>query len=325
MDLRDTPVGGVTPTGAAETAEEHDDTSLVRLVGRSRAFRLVAMHIERAAGSDVPVLLHGETGTGKGIAAHAIHELSARKSGPFVTVHTAEKPKEALEAELVSAFEKAAGGTLYIDEVGTLDEKTQALLLRALETREVQKAGEPQPRRIDCRIIASTVHDLKAKVDSGALREDIYYRLQVFAISIPPLRERKEDIPRLSRRFLQELATEAGQAQGRSLTPASLEVLKRYRWPGNILELRTAIRTAAQAAGASPVIEPEHLPEAVRSATPSLEAVTIPIGTTLEEAERTIIQRTVEATNGNKKEAAKILGISRSALYAKLKRLDIEL
>jgi DNA-binding NtrC family response regulator len=344
MDLRE-PLGAPLPGGSAETtagAEERDKTSMVRsLVGRSRAFRLVFEQIERAAGSDVPVLLYGETGTGKDLAAHAIHEMSARKKGPFITIHVSQLPKDKIELELAGAragaradaaqekpgaFEQAHGGTLFIDEVGTLDEKAQAVLLRVLETREVQRAGDSEPRRVDCRIVAATTFDLKSKVDAGDLREDIFYRLQVYTISMPPLRERKEDIPRLARRFLAELADETGQGgERRALSPAALEVLKRYRWPGNIRELRNTIRAAAQAAGDSRVIEPEHLPEAVRRATPSLEAVTIPIGTTLEEAERTIIQRTVEATNGNKKEAAQVLGISRSALYAKLKRLDIEL
>jgi DNA-binding NtrC family response regulator len=343
MDLRE-PLGGPPPATGAETTgvEERDKTSMVRsLVGRSRAFRLVYEQIERAAGSDVPVLLSGETGTGKDLAAHAIHEMSARKKGPFVTVHVSQLPKDKIELELAGAkagarpdvtadkpgkFEEANGGTIFLDEVGTLDEKAQAVLLRVLETREVQRIGVAEAKRVDCRIIAATGFDLKAKVDAGDIREDLFYRLQVYTVSMPPLRERKEDIPRLARRFLTELAEETGgNGDRRALSPAALEVLKRYRWPGNIRELRNAIRAAAQAGGDSRVLEPEHLPEAVRRATPSLEAVTIPIGTTLEEAERTIIQRTVEATSGNKKEAAQVLGISRSALYAKLKRLDIEL
>src|SRR5579883_2778811 len=339
MDLCE-PLGGQ-PAAAETAAEERESTTQVRsLVGRSRAFRLVYEQIERAAGSDVPVLLQGETGTGKDLAAHAIHEMSARKKGPFVTVRVSQLSKDRIELELAGAkagshpssptdrpgaFEQANGGTLFIDEVGTLDAKAQAVLLRVLETREVQRLGETEPKRVDCRIIAATVHDLKSRVDAGDMREDLFYRLQVYTVNMPPLRERKEDIPRLARRFLTELAEELGQnGERRALSPAALEVLKRYRWPGNIRELRNAIRAAAQASGDARVIEPEHLPDAVRRATPSLEAVTIPIGTTLEEAERTIIQRTVEATSGNKKEAAQVLGISRSALYAKLKRPDIE-
>jgi DNA-binding NtrC family response regulator len=338
MALRE-PVGE--PQGADDTKLEERDTNMVRsLVGRSRAFRLVYEQIERAAGSDVPVLLSGETGTGKDLAGHAIHEMSARKKGPFIVVNVSQLPKEKIELELAGAragarpeqpekpgkFEEAHGGTIYLDEVGTLDEKAQAVLLRVLETREVQRIGEAEPRRVDCRIVAATVHDLKSRVDAGDMREDLFYRLQVYTVHMPPLRERKEDIPRLARKFLNELAVEQGQnGDRRALSPAALEVLKRYRWPGNIRELRNAIRAAANAGGDTRLLEPEHLPEAVRRATPSLEAVTIPIGTTLEEAERTIIQRTVEATSGNKKEAAQVLGISRSALYAKLKRLDIEL
>jgi DNA-binding NtrC family response regulator len=345
MDLRE-PLGG-TPQGpdAVETpaaAEERDKTSMVRsLVGRSRAFRLVYEQIERAAGSDVPVLLYGETGTGKELAAQAIHEMSSRRKGPFIRVTTSTIPKDQVEMILAGArsgarpdvnadvpgkFEEANGGTIFIDEVGILDDKAQVVLLRFLETREVQRLGDAEPRRVDGRVIAATTHDLKAKVEAGDFREDLFYRLQVFAITMPPLRERKEDIPRLARRFLTEIAEEQGQdGERRALSPAALEVLKRYRWPGNVRELRNSIRAAALAGGDARLLEPDHLPEAVRRATPSLEAVTIPVGTTLEEAERTIIQRTVEATGGNKKEAAQVLGISRSALYAKLKRLDIEL
>jgi len=341
VELRE-PAGGP-PPGTVDTSvtEEREKTRMVKaLVGRSRAFRLVYEQIERAAGSDVPVLLSGETGTGKDLAAQAIHEMSARRKGPFVTVHTAQLGKEQVEIELAGAragskpearadrtgrFEEAHGGTIFLDEVGILDDKAQGVLLRVLETREIQRIGDSEPRRVDCRIIAATQHDLRAKVEAGDFREDLFYRLQVYTIAMPPLRERKEDIPRLARRFLHEQAEEGGSPERRALSPAALEVLKRYRWPGNIRELRTAIRAAGEAANDARVIEPEHLPEAVRRATPSLEAVTIPIGTTLEEAERTIIQRTVEATGGNKKEAAQVLGISRSALYAKLKRLDIEL
>jgi DNA-binding NtrC family response regulator len=342
MDLRE-PLGGgqPAPEGGPSAEEAEKSTHLVKaLVGRSRAFRLVYEQIERAAGSDVPVLITGETGTGKALVAQAIHELSTRKQGPFVHVPIGDVEAGRVEAEIFGAkagafegltqdvpgkIEQANGGTIYLEEVSSLDDGAQEALLRYLETREVKRVGDDTAKRVDVRVIASSTHDLRSQVDGGEIREDLFFRLSVFSIQVPPLRERKEDIPRLVRRFLQELAAERNTENARSMSPAALEVLKRYRWPGNIRELRSAVRQAAENAGNARVLEPDHLPEHVRRATPSLEAVTIPIGTTLEEAERTIIQRTVEATGGNKKEAAQVLGISRSALYAKLKRLDIEL
>jgi DNA-binding NtrC family response regulator len=244
--------------------------------------------IEKVRNHDANVLIEGETGTGKELVARAVHASSLRKEGPFVVESCAALPEGLLEAELFGhekgaftgatesrrgAFERADGGTLFLDEVGDMPPRMQALLLRALETGEVRPLGSPAPRRVDCRIIAAARQDLRALVRGGRFREDLFFRLNVIRIVVPPLRERKEDLPALSEAFLREIGKPAS-----ALSPRALEALLRYDWPGNVRELKHAIERASLLAGDGP-IDARHLgleglstPPAAEGAQPQNEA-----------------------------------------------------
>jgi len=282
------------------------------------------------------VLIWGESGTGKELVAQTIHQLSPRASFPFVPINCAAIPETLLESEIfghekgafTGAFERRLGcfelahrGTLFLDEIAEMTPTTQVKLLRVLQERSFRRLGGRQEISVDVRVIAATNQDPAQAVQKGNLREDLFYRLNVFAIELPPLRERREDLGLLVESFLGEFNDRNGKAV-RAVGPAAMRVLEQYAWPGNIRELRNVIERATILAPGE-FIEVEHLPPAL--ARPALDtgrpAVTLSPGMTVDEAETRLIRLTLEHTNNNKTRAAEILGISLKTLHNKLNRL----
>jgi two-component system response regulator HydG len=301
------------------------------IVGQSAALRRVLDVATQAAPSSATVLVLGESGTGKELIARYIHEKSARASGPFVAVNCAAIPESILEAELFGhergaftgavakrggRFARARGGTLFLDEIGELTPAVQVKLLRVLQEGEYEPVGG-DPVRADVRIVAATNRDLAAEVEAGRFREDLFYRLNVIAVTAPPLRARREDIPLLVDHFLGVYCKKNGRA--RLLVPADvLRKLTDYSWPGNVRELENVIERAAVLCR-SDTLQLEDLPDAVAQAsTPAPSTFTFPMGTPLEEVERRLIRDTLAYTNGDKSLAAQLLGISTRTIYRKL-------
>jgi two-component system response regulator HydG len=311
-----------------------------RIVGQSPAIRHVLQLAEQVAPSSATVLVTGESGTGKEVVAETIHRLSGRREHALVKVNCAALPETLLEAELFGyergAFTGAVGrrdgrfalahrGTLFLDEIGSLSLAVQVKLLRVLQDGTFEPLGSGRSVRADARIVAATNADLKQLVEAGRFREDLYYRLNVITISVPPLRERVEDVPLLANHFLRIYAAKNGKAVD-AIAPDAMERLMGYGWPGNVRELEHAIERAVVLATGR-VIEVEHLPEAVggrsgprRWATdPTRTAVVpVPIGMPLEKVERLLIQETLRKTGGNKQRAAALLGIAARTIYRKL-------
>jgi len=298
--------------------------------GRSPAMRRVLELIDKVAPTDATVLILGESGTGKELVARRIHHLSPRREKPLVAVHCAMFPESLLESELfgyergaftgaarrkIGHFEYADGGTIFLDEVGELPASVQAKLLRFLQERQFTRLGGVEPVQVDVRVIAATNRDLEQAVREGRFREDLYYRLNVFPIELPPLRERREDIPLLVEHFLKQ--------RNRSpevVTPDAMELLVQYDWPGNVRELENVIERALILAGDGK-ITPELLPFG-RSKGGS--SIALPEGgVNLEEVERELILQALRRTGGNKARAAKLLGISRRRLYSRMESLGI--
>ncbi len=311
------------------------------LLGSAPAFREVLDTLRQAAPTQATVLLGGESGTGKELAARLVHDLSARASGPFVPVNCAAIPETLLESELFGhekgAFtgaagrregrlERAHGGTLFLDEVGEMPPSAQVKLLRFLQDGVLERVGGTEPVSVDARVVAATNKDLAAEAKAGRFREDLFYRLDVVSVRLPPLRERREDVLLLAGAFLRR-AAEKLPKEVAGLTPAAAAALERYAWPGNVRELQHAIERAAILSRSSSV-DVRDLPEAVRAAgsapapgpSPSGPAIVIPLGTPMEEVERVVIRRTLEQTRGDKNLAAQILGIAARTIYRKLER-----
>jgi len=309
------------------------------LVGSSPAFRSAMETVRMAAASNATILLLGESGTGKELVARAIHELSPRASGPFVPIDCAAIPESLLESELFGheagaftgatrrkegRFEKADRGTLFLDEVGEMSPAVQAKLLRAIQEGEFVRVGGTQPVRVDVRIVAATNRDLQQEVREGRFREDLYYRLHVVQIRLPPLRERHGDVPLLAAHFLRRFSEE-NRREFEGFSPEALRALEAYSWPGNVRELENAIERAVVLARGSR-IELEDLPETVREAVrpegaaSSDRAIVIPFGTPMEEIERRVIKETLRRTGGDKALAARILGVSTRTIYRKIDR-----
>ncbi|MCU0224579.1 MAG: sigma-54 dependent transcriptional regulator [Acidobacteria bacterium] len=306
---------------------------LTRVIGASPAFEQVLRMVEKVAPTGSTVLLTGETGTGKEVIADAIHELSPRAERRLVKVHCAAIPATLLESELFGhargaftgairekpgLFEAADGGTIFLDELGEIPQEMQVKLLRVLQTGEVQRIGETKTRRVDVRVIAATHRDLEVEVAQGRFREDLFYRLNVIPLPIPPLRLRGDDVLLLAQRFLERERTERGRTQVEGFSPEALAALRAHAWPGNVRELENAVERAA-ALAEGPLIGLDDLPEAVRgggaAAGPELA---LPESVTLAEAERILIRHAMDAAGGNKKEAARRLGIGLATLYRKL-------
>jgi DNA-binding NtrC family response regulator len=311
-----------------------------RLVGASLEMRRIYRVIEQAAPTSASVLIHGESGTGKELVAQTLHQLSPRASQPFVPLNCAAIPDTLLESELfghekgaftgaiarrAGAFELAHRGTLFLDEIAEMTPATQAKLLRVLQERSFKPLGGNREQSVDIRVIAATNQDPPDAVKQNRLREDLFYRLNVFLIPLPPLRDRKDDIPLLVQAFIAEF----NDRHGRSVAGGSdetMRALERYHWPGNVRELRNVIERATIVAK-GPWIEPGDLPELASAPDPAPAAggaSGLTPGTTVDEAERQLIEITLQHTNGNKTRAADLLGISLKTLHNKLNRMKGE-
>ncbi len=307
-----------------------------RIVGRSPALQRVFDLVERVAPTRASVLIVGETGTGKELVARAIHDLSGRRRKPFVPVTCSALPESLLESELFGhtkgsftgaiqskrgLFETAAGGTLFLDEISTVTPAIQVKLLRVLQERVIQPVGGREPVPVDFRLVAATNEDLAEHVEEGSFREDLYYRLNVFPIRVPPLRERKEDVPLLANHFRDRFAEE-NQVDAPPLLPDTLSRMMAYDWPGNVRELENFIeRALIMHAGASSIpFEPQGAPSSRQSGGQALVERARDELWDLARLEQEYILKTLEETQWHQGEAAKILGINRRTLYRKLKR-----
>ncbi len=313
---------------------------LAELVGRSPAMQEVFSLIRQVAPSKAAVLVTGESGTGKELVARAVHSLSPRSGGPFVAINCAAMPETLMESELfghekgaftgalerrAGCFELAQNGTILLDEIGDMPIATQAKLLRVLEDSRVRRLGGKSEILVDVRVIASTNKVLEEALKKSEIREDLYYRLNVFHISLPPLRDRMDDLPLLCDALLRDLNKKHG-CRVVDLTSEVVDHLHRYHWPGNIRELRNALERAVILAGEG-TIGLDHLPSTFSSAASPAKIdddgdptrVKLRVGTTIGEAEKVLIQRTLQHTKNNKTRAAEILGISLKTLHNKLK------
>jgi two-component system response regulator HydG len=309
------------------------------IIGTSLAWRRTMDIVMQAAPSEATVLLLGESGTGKELLARALHDNSARAKSPFVAVNCAAIPESILEAELFGyekgaftgatvardgRFEAAHGGTLFLDEIGEISRHVQVKLLRVLQEGEIERlGGGGKPRRIDVRIVAATNVNLAEEVKAGRFREDLYYRLNVIPVSVPPLRDRRDDIPLLAQHFVQVYAEKNGKAIS-GCSPAAIERLSEYGWPGNVRELENAIERAVVLTRAGQtIIDEEALPREIRDASPgtaSATSLTFPIGMPLAEIEMRVIHETLRHTRGDKRLTAKLLGIATRTIYRRLEQ-----
>ena len=311
-----------------------------RLVGASLEMRKIYQIVEQAAPTSASVLVHGESGTGKELIAQTLHQLSPRASQPFVPLNCAAIPDTLLESELFGhekgaftgaiarrpgAFELANKGTLFLDEIAEMTAVTQAKLLRVLQERSFRALGATREQHVDIRVVAATNVDTQEAVKQGRLREDLFYRLTVFAIELPPLRERKDDIPLLAQAFIREFNDRNGKNIA-GVSDAAMLLLERYAWPGNVRELRNAMERATIVAK-GPFIEPADLPPVqgdTAGASVAGGSGGLTPGTTVEAVERQLIDITLQHTGGNKTRAAEMLGISLKTLHNKLNRIKEE-
>ena len=312
------------------------------IVGRSAAMQEIFATITRVAPSRATVLLCGESGVGKDLIARAIHHHSPRRDRPFVKINCTAIPENLMESELfgfekgaftgaVTAkpgkFEQAEAGTVFLDEIGDVPPAIQVKLLRVLQEREFERLGSNKTRRIDVRVIAATNVDLRRALEEGNFREDLYYRLNVFPMTIPPLRERREDIPLLAEKFLERFAKETGAAV-RGFRPAAMEKLAGYHWPGNVRELENAIeRSLLYARGEW--IEPDDIrldyaPRKGEQNSANGGGSFLPEGMTLDQYEQNLIREALRRAGGNKSQAARLLGLTRNALRYRLAQMGLE-
>jgi transcriptional regulator with GAF, ATPase, and Fis domain len=302
------------------------------LLGAGPSMREVYRRIEKVAPTDVTVLIQGETGTGKELVAREIHRRSPRGSGAFVAVNCAAIPEGLLESELfghvkgaftgavatrAGRFQAATGGTLFLDEIGEMPPGLQVKLLRAIQERVVQRVGDSRPEPVDIRVVAASNRNLEEEVRAGRFREDLYYRLHVVTIGLPPLRERGDDVNLLARWFLQRYAAEFG-SRARGFTPSALVALRKYHWPGNIRELENRVKKAAVLAD-GPLVTAEDLDlgqDALRSSLPLADAV--------EEFRKRYISETLERNGGNRTKTAKDLDVDPRTIFRHLEKVDSE-
>jgi DNA-binding NtrC family response regulator len=304
------------------------------LVGRSAAMRRVLTTIERIADASASVVITGESGTGKELAARTIHQLSSRRSNPYVGVNCAAIPETLMESELFGhergaftgadrrregCFEAANGGTLLLDEITEMKIELQAKLLRVLEEQRVRRVGGNTEVALDVRVLAASNRDVAQAVRDGKLREDLYYRLNVLTIDLPPLRERKEDLPLLVQNFVQHYAAR-NKKEIVGVDEEALGALQAHPWPGNVRQLRNVIERAAVICQGRVIHRSDLAQEFQSIANVEGGYVKVRIGSTLEDMERELIARTIEFSDGNKTHAAQILGVSTKTLYNKLER-----
>ncbi len=314
--------------------ERVDQNQFQGIIGVSDAIRDVFEQIKRVAETDATVLITGESGTGKELVAEAIHKNSSRRNGPYAAVNMAAVPETLVESELfghvkgaftgaaidrAGRFEAANGGTLFVDEIGDLELTSQAKLLRVLEDHRVSPIGSNESREVDVRVIAATSQELEKMVVEGRFREDLYYRLNVVALALPPLRKRREDIRVLVQHFLEE-ACRANDRPTYCINAELWRFFETYPWPGNVRQLRNCIESMVVLAK-SDTLTPDGLPAMVRNGKPAGEPrFEIPKGFTLEDVEKVAIRQTLSRCGGNRTQAAQSLGISVRTLQRKLKR-----
>jgi DNA-binding NtrC family response regulator len=307
-----------------------------RIIGKSQKMVELMDTVSQVAPTKASVLITGESGVGKELVADAIHELSNRSKGPFIKVHCAALTASLLESELFGhekgsftgavkekkgRFELADGGTIFLDEIGEIDAQTQVKLLRVLQERQFERVGGEKSITVDVRIVCATNRDLPKEIEKGNFREDLYYRLNVVHLDVPPLRERKDDIPLLMTSFLQQFNSENGRSI-EAFSNQAKRALLGYEWPGNIRELRNCIESAVVLARTS-IIEVEDLPVHIGKAQ-NTSSVSLEVGITLAEAEKQLIISTLASCAGNKTKAAEVLGIGRKTLHRKLQEYHID-
>lgn len=312
-------------------------TRFEHMVGDSEPMQRVYRLVEMVADSDVTVLLTGESGTGKELISRAIHHKSLRADGPFITMNCGALPDNLFESELfgyekgaftgamstkMGRFELADGGTLLLDEVGELSLKSQVDFLRVSETKEFRRLGGTKLITVDVRIIAATNRNLEEAVKQGDFREDLYYRLNVVPIRLPPLRDRRDDIPLLVDRFLAECTTQHHR-EPKDVSREAMRLLQLYGWPGNIRQLRNLMERLVVTVKDA-MIQPEHLPEEIQASKEDVRTMVVTLGTSLEQVERDVIQRTLVEVTNHREKAAKLLGISLRALQYKIKEYGIQ-
>ena len=301
------------------------------IIGNALVMRQTMEMVRQVAPSSATVLLLGDSGTGKELIAKAIHEQSDRAARPFIALNCAALPESILEAELFGhekgaftgatarrqgRFELAHAGTLFLDEIGETTPQLQVKLLRVLQEGEFERVGGTQTQRVDARIVAATNKDLAAEVEEGRFREDLFYRLNVISITLPPLRERKEDIPLLAHHFLKRNAGK-NKKSVTAITRDAMDALMGHSWPGNVRELENAIERAVVLCRGD-TVGIDELTSQVRQGSKEMRHLTIPIGTSLEDIERTVIRETLAATRGDKRLAAQLLGIATRTIYRKI-------
>jgi DNA-binding NtrC family response regulator len=307
------------------------------IIGKSARMQQVYRQLQRAAATEIPVLLLGETGTGKDLASQAIHQQSSRRDFPYIPVNLGALPSELVSSELfghekgaftgasqqhVGVFERASKGTVFLDEIDSIDEKVQISLLRLIEQKKFIRLGGKKTINSDARIIAASNVDLEELVQKGRFREDLYYRLDVFRITMPPLREKIEDIPLI----IEDFVAKFNQVFNKNVVrvdPECLEILQDYKWPGNVRELKNVVQRAVLLSEGDRLYT-HLLPPRLQKTRRIEQLVSFKIGTPLEQIEREVIKKTLVMTHNNRTQAAKLLGITRRALYNKLNKHDLK-
>jgi len=321
----------------ARVRRSASEKGLSAIVGRTPAMQKVFRLVERVAPTRANVLVTGETGTGKDLVARAVHDLSPRSTGPFIAVNCSAIPSTLLEAELFGhtrgsftgavqsrkgLIEEAAGGTLFLDEISTLSEDVQVKLLRVLQERVVERVGDNRPRPVDVRVVSATNRDLETLLASGRMREDFFYRIKVVSLTIPPLRDRREDIPLLITHLLEKIAGREGRTAPPVVSADAMSLLMNHGWPGNVRELENALEHALVLSRGG-AVRAEHLP-------PELSAHATPIRRDIDEVpkhsdeERAMIAAALTATGWNRSRAARNLGINRTTLWRKIREYGLE-
>ena len=315
-----------------------DTVSLGNIIGESPAMQEVFDRVRRAVAVNSTVLIQGESGTGKELVARHIHFEGPRKKKPFIVVNCAAIPDTLVESELFGhekgaftgaeisrqgKFEVADGGTLFLDEIGDMRLDSQAKLLRVLQDGVVERVGASTTRQVDVRVIAATNRDLRKVVDQGDFREDLYFRLEVLPVRLPPLRERMDDLPLLVNHFREKLSRRLGKPAP-TVSPDAIEAMKRYRWPGNVREVENTLEQLFILTD-SPVIRAKDLPEKLRTRAPEKGEYELPAGgVVLEDLEEELIRQALNRSGGSIKEAAELLGLTYKTLQYRLKKHDID-
>lgn len=324
------------PATPAAQCIPHPERSLPVFLSKSPVIREMMATISLIANSPASVLITGESGSGKEVIAQYIHASSTRAQEACIAINAAALPKDVIDNELFGhekeaftgaiskksgCFELAHRGTLFLDEIAEMHPQTQAKLLRAIETKSFRRLGGKEEVTVDVRVVAATNKNIAKAIQAGEFREDLYYRLSVIELVIPPLRARKEDVPLLANHFLSHFSKKYGLSE-KSFSHESLEMMSAFDWPGNVRELRN-LTEGIMLMCPERIITPRYLPERISKHAPRSLTVSIPLGTSLETAERIVINQTLASVEQNKSAAAKILGISRKTLHNKLNALNI--